>query len=199
VDVPTYLPHKERIILSAIDIVDEHGFQGLTTREIARRQGISEAALYRHYRNRDDIVAGVLHYFGRFDTSLVESSRLLHGSALDGVCFLISRLAEYYEGYPALSSVLNTWDMMRHDSVASEITNGIYHYRKGAIADLLRKEQSEGRLKDEVVPELLSAAIWSSFVSQVYEWRYSRYAFSLKENAAVMLSMLLKMATKEAG
>jgi AcrR family transcriptional regulator len=39
-----YHQRKNKIIIEAIDLLDEAGIQGLTTKEIAKRQGITEPA-----------------------------------------------------------------------------------------------------------------------------------------------------------
>ena len=44
------LHRKEQLILTAIEIIDEIGIQRLTTREIAKRQQISEATIFRHFK-----------------------------------------------------------------------------------------------------------------------------------------------------
>ena len=45
----SYLTRKEKIIINAIDILDEGGINGLTMKEIANQQGITEPAVYRQF------------------------------------------------------------------------------------------------------------------------------------------------------
>ena len=47
---------RDQIARAALKIVGESGVSGLTTAAIAREVGISEAALYRHFKNKDEIL-----------------------------------------------------------------------------------------------------------------------------------------------
>jgi AcrR family transcriptional regulator len=190
------LPRKESITLSAIGIVHDSGFQGLTTREIARREGISEAALYRHFKNRNEIVAAVVAYYAREDRGIVDSLDKLDLSPLESVGHLFDRLAVYYEEHPAVSSIMNAFDSMQYDAEQSRMTTEIYRFRKGAVERLLRAAEASGTLREEVDPGLFSSVIWSAFFSQVFEWRGQGYGYSLRKRTSETLTMLLNIAQK---
>ncbi|MDP4091416.1 MAG: TetR/AcrR family transcriptional regulator, partial [Bacillota bacterium] len=49
-----YIKRKERVTLTAIDILNELGFQGLSTKEICKRQEISEGTRYEHFKNKNE-------------------------------------------------------------------------------------------------------------------------------------------------
>ncbi|KKK38589.1 hypothetical protein WQ57_08315 [Mesobacillus campisalis] len=47
---------KERIIHEARSLFAQRGYNGATTSEIARRVGVSEAALYKHFKSKKEIL-----------------------------------------------------------------------------------------------------------------------------------------------
>ncbi|WP_309121689.1 TetR/AcrR family transcriptional regulator [Paenibacillus sp.] len=192
-------PRKKSITLKAIDIVHEMGFQGLTTREIAKREGISEAAIYRHFKNRDEVVAAVVAYYAKFDHSFVKSIGDLELSPFESIVSLLGRMAAYYEEYPAISSIMNAFDSMQYDAAMAETTAGIYSFRKTTVEGLLRRAREEGALRRDIDPDLFSSILWSAFFSQVYEWRGCGCAFSLQERTAAAIGMLLRLATEKTG
>ena len=51
---------REQIAEAALAIVVEHGIGAVTVRRVAEAVGISAAALYRHYKNKGDILAAIL-------------------------------------------------------------------------------------------------------------------------------------------
>lgn len=51
---------KEQIVRAALEIIGKDGIQGLTTSGIARAVGISEANIYRHFKNKDAILTATV-------------------------------------------------------------------------------------------------------------------------------------------
>lgn len=51
---------KEQIVRAALTIIGDEGVQGLTTAKIAKVVGVSEANLYRHFKNKDAILTAVV-------------------------------------------------------------------------------------------------------------------------------------------
>ena len=47
---------RQRILEAAERVFSRDGFQGATTREIAREAGVNEVTLFRHFRSRDDLL-----------------------------------------------------------------------------------------------------------------------------------------------
>lgn len=50
---------REALMRAALDLIHEKGVAGITFAEAARRAGVSAAAPYRHFRDRDEMVAAV--------------------------------------------------------------------------------------------------------------------------------------------
>lgn len=62
---------KEALIQAALDLIAERGPNGFTFAEASRAAGVSPAAPYRHFRDRDDLMADVAKRgFERFEAAL---------------------------------------------------------------------------------------------------------------------------------
>jgi AcrR family transcriptional regulator len=51
---------RRQILAAALSCFAERGFSGTTTRELARRVGITEAALYRYYPSKESLYAAMI-------------------------------------------------------------------------------------------------------------------------------------------
>lgn len=51
---------RRKLLTAALELFSRQGYQGTTTREIARRAGVSEALLFRHFASKEDLYWSVL-------------------------------------------------------------------------------------------------------------------------------------------
>ena len=59
---------RERILDVALDLFIEQGYDKTSLREIAERLDVTKAALYYHFKSKEDIVASLVEdYFGQID------------------------------------------------------------------------------------------------------------------------------------
>ena len=63
---------RQEIIRAAMEVFARNGFGGSTTREIAENAGISEATIYSHFRNKEDLYTAII------DEKLQESEPLYY-------------------------------------------------------------------------------------------------------------------------
>lgn len=54
---------REAILRAALSLFSERGFAAATTRELAARAGITEAAIYRYFRSKAEVLQGVLERY----------------------------------------------------------------------------------------------------------------------------------------
>lgn len=64
---------KNQIINSTLNIIGKSGLGGLTTAKIADDIGITEAAIYRHFKNKDDILNSTVMTIGKRLLSTIET------------------------------------------------------------------------------------------------------------------------------
>jgi AcrR family transcriptional regulator len=65
---------KEALVRAALELIAQKGPAGFTFAEAARWAGVSPAAPYRHFRDRDELLASVaLRGFNQFEAALVRA------------------------------------------------------------------------------------------------------------------------------
>jgi AcrR family transcriptional regulator len=82
---PYHHGHLRRALLdAALQMLTEHGLQGLTLRAVARRAGVSEAAPYHHFANKAALVeALVVETLQQLAQNLQEAAQATAGTPLD--------------------------------------------------------------------------------------------------------------------
>lgn len=51
---------RERVLGTAVDLADRHGLEALSMRRLGQELGVDAMALYRHVRNKDDMLDGIV-------------------------------------------------------------------------------------------------------------------------------------------
>lgn len=186
------LHRKEALILTAIDIIDELGIQKLTTREIAKRQNISEATLFRHFKNKNELLIGVLDYFIQFDADIFQTTKINNLGPMKAISYLINTYAGYYENYPAIASILLIFDVLQYEEDLAERIRQIQESRTFALRQLLDEAIIRGELRGDTDSNILAVMISGFFREICLNWKMSKAAFSLKDQTLFALDMLLK-------
>lgn len=62
-DAPEQPRGAERILRAAIDVIAERGFRGAATSEIARRAGVAEGTIFRHFKTKDLLLRHIVEPF----------------------------------------------------------------------------------------------------------------------------------------
>ena len=101
-----YLKRKDGILIDAIKLMDEKGLHGLTTRELAIMQGITEPAIYRQFKNKNDIIRALLEDFGKYDEAISATVIQATGDPMDALFSFGKLYSEYYENYPEIASIM---------------------------------------------------------------------------------------------
>ncbi|WPC44198.1 TetR/AcrR family transcriptional regulator [Clostridium sp. JS66] len=186
-----FIKRKERIIFTAIDIVSDLGFQGLSTKEIAKRQGISEGTLYKHFKSKNEIILGVLDYYSKFDKSIEESIELNKLRPKESITFFIKMVAEYYENYPAITAITNLQETLEHESSIAERNKEIFENRVKLIIQYIEDGKKNGEFRSDIDSETIAIIISGSFREIILKWRLNKFNFPLKERILFTLNMIL--------
>lgn len=187
----SFISRKDRIILSAIDIINEFGIQGLSIKEIAARQEVNESALYRHFKNKDSIIDGVLEYFAQFDEAIYNSVMKKDLGAKEKVIEYNKAFLEYYESYPAITAILLIYESLNHDSNAKKIMSQILEKRINNLSVLIKECQKKGEINTLFSPKELVFIIFGFCNKMILQWRIDGFNYSLKDNTLITMDKLL--------
>lgn len=182
---------KDSLILTAIEVLNELGIQGLSTREIAKQQGVSEATLFRHYKTKDDLLLAMLDYDSKYDLDIITSARMKKLNSRAAITYFVSSFAEYYENYPAITAISQAYDVLASKPLLADKIKKSYFTRINFLQEIILQAQKVGEINKSTDSEKLSYLIWGSFMSICLKWRFNQYSFSLKEYTLSTLNMTL--------
>lgn len=186
------LNRKDSIVITAIEIMSELGIQGLTTKEIARRQGISEGTIFRYFRSKNEIILSMLKEFSRFDKDIRDSVLDMDLNFAETCRVCINTYSDYYESYPAITALSYSYDGLMNEARLADYVRGILNARINFIKELVTRGKERGEIPPHIDAEGLADIMGGTFRTIVYIWRLSKYSFSLKDRMISTLDMILE-------
>lgn len=188
---PKLLHTKEGLVLSAIEVISEYGLQGLTTREVAKRQGISESTIFKHYKTKNELILAVLDHFSQYDEAIIESIKVKESTPIEAIMYFVDSYVTYYENYPAITAILHTYEGLMREPELSDTVKRIFNHRLSTIRSLIDQAKRLKEFQIEVDSENLTDVIIGLERVITLRWRINNYDFSLKEHTLSTLRMVL--------
>lgn len=182
---------REGIIISTIEALNEVGLQSLSTKIIAKKEGVSEGTLFRHFKNKTEIMLAVLEYFGQYDDDIIEGSINRKLNPVETIRYFMEAYSEYYENYPAITAIVQLYDCLMCDFQLSDKMRAILIKRYTFILHTIKEAQKQGLIRADADSENLSDLITGGGRDICLKWRMNSHNFSLKERTVSMVDMLL--------
>ena len=181
------------IINASLEIIAESGIQNLTIKNLSKKIGLVESAIYRHYESKTHILISILD-------SISEQSKSNEIKETDSVFEIIEkRLRHHFNTFtekPALVSVVFAEDLFQHEPTLVEKTRLKVEKSIFNLSALIQKGQQSGEIRSDIDSETLSIMINGSVRMLVKQWRMSEYSFDLiqrGQNLIDSFKIILKM------
>lgn len=183
---------KDSIILAAIEIISESGIQGLSTKKIAEKQGISESILYKHFNKLDDVLVAVIEYFSQFDSMIANTVIEKDISCKDKILEYIKSFVELYEAYPALACIILNYDVLMHYDHTHQMIIDIINNRLGFINKVIKMGQEKGEISNYYTSQELTDIVKGIIFTVTLRWKMADYTFQLKDRILLTIKKVLE-------
>jgi TetR/AcrR family transcriptional regulator, fatty acid metabolism regulator protein len=174
---------QKEIIEKAIKIIANDGIQNLTIKNLSKAVGVTEAALYRHYENKQAILTAILDHFEEFSKAPdgnVPSSPI---EALKH--FMMSRYDKFISN-PELSKVMFSEAVFINDKDLSEKMRQIIHGHRKELEALIENGKKKDLIRNDIDTRSLFRMIVGSMRLLVTQWCYNGYSFDLKAEGMIL-------------
>jgi len=178
---------RSQILDAALGIVHTKGIHSLTLREIADRVGVSEAALFRHFKGKEDIVDSLA-------SVVFENNQFFpHGEGpWEAMENMITWQMENFQKNPMHTSILFQEDIFREFPSVKDRFDLRRSSRSSLISQLIREGKASGAFSPDVDAEAFALLFMGGLRLAVMEWRHSNFSYDLREKAPPLLKMLKK-------
>lgn len=168
---------RDRILDAAADVMRSRGLARATTKEIARAAGYSEAALYKHFRDKTEIFLAVLteRVPSTFGTVLAGlNGRAGQGSVQDTLQEVArAALSFYHDTFVMAASVFSEPQLLAAHRAAVHARGAGPHRVSDAVAAYLAAELTLGRLRAHTDPRAAAALLLGACFQHAFLARFA--------------------------
>ena len=185
------LHRKERLIKATIEIIDQFGILELTTKEIAKREKVSEATLFRHFASKNELLKAVLDYFSEFDDEIFLSAKSKGLKPTKTIIYLIQLYIEYYQANHEITSIMQLIEVFRYNPDLKEKVKSIFYNRSYHIKQLVEDAQKAGEISSDIDSESITNVISGFCRETCLKWRIEDQKFLSKDKILSTLEFFL--------
>ncbi|MCG3165390.1 MAG: Nucleoid occlusion factor SlmA [Bacteroidia bacterium] len=177
--------------------IDKFGIQELTIKNLASDLNLSEAALYRHFKSKNEILLGLLTYFilemNERIAAIIADKEKQPSELLKQI--FVSQLNTFVKN-PAIVSVIFSEGIFQFNKELSEKVTAMMALMQKNINTLIIRGQKEGVYEKLLGADTITTIIMGSMRMVVLKWKLSGNKSNLVNDGKNVLNGLLKMLEK---
>lgn len=177
--------------------IDKFGIQELTIKNLASDLSLSEAALYRHFKSKNEILLGLLTYFilemNERLAVIIEDKEKQPSELLKKV--FVSQLNTFVQK-PAIVSVIFSEGIFQFNKDLSDKVSTMMALMQKNINALIVRGQNEGVYGKLLGADTITTIIMGSMRMVVLKWKLSGNKSNLVNDGKNVLNGLLRMLEK---
>ncbi len=186
------------IMEAATARIDTYGIQNLTIKNLAADIGLSEPALYRHFKSKNDILLGLLNYFitgmkNRLNNIPVNPD----ATAADELRSIFNSQLQTFTNKPAIVSVIFAESIFHYDEGLSYKVSEIMDLMHQYVNKNIEKGQKGGTYNKLIGASTLTTIILGGMRMTVLKWKLSGHKSNLMKDGKAVLEGILKMIEKK--
>lgn len=182
---------QNKIADIALRLIAEGGMENFTIKNLAAQLGVTEPALYRHFRGKSDIIKAMI---SRFDTSVPVSEEI---SGFGAVAAFAKARFELVAANPPLARVMFAEDMFMRDPEFLKLMMSMMHRHKAAIENAFAFAQNSGEIRADIPLDMLFRLVFGPVRLLIKQWGMSGGAFDLAAKGDELIETLRSVLKAE--
>lgn len=167
---------RVELIEIARKILSSRGGEGLTIRAIAEDAGFTEAAIYRHFRSKDEILFGLLDEIDRTLPEWFAEVRARSREPIEQLEQILKEHLSYTERRRGVTFLVMTEILHNGNRQLSQRVRAMLRRYVDTIAEIVRQGVAEGQFNPGVDPEAVAITLFGIVQSSVTFWRFNAQA-----------------------
>ncbi len=191
-----YTKRQIEIINAATELINEGGIQQLTTKALAEKMKFTEPALYRHFKNKTEILSSLLNFYAQGLKSKMEELFLVKADGISMLKKIIDFQFDHFASHPAIVMVIFAETSFQYEQTLSASVQNIMTSKKERVESIIRTGQADQSIRQDLDPSQLAAVYMGSMRFTILQWRLSNYESDLKKEGDLLWNTLRTLMVK---
>jgi AcrR family transcriptional regulator len=182
---------QKEIIEVAGKLLSNSGVSGLTTKKLAQEMGFSEAAIYRHFENKEAIIVGLLEFLKADMDQRLAAAIKENNTPESKFKAIFKSQFDFFSDNPHFVVAVFSDGLLE---ASEKINQAILHLMQTKISYLMPvilDGQQKGIFTQSITSEELVHIIIGSFRLQMFKWKIANFQFDLRRNGQNIIESLL--------
>jgi AcrR family transcriptional regulator len=180
---------KEQIVDEAMRLAAELGPDRMTTQKLADAVGVSQAAIFRHFKNKTEIWQAVASRIGSaMPASIIESDE----PPMDRLRAIVKRQFEFIVKTPSIPAILYSRELHAENEVLRKRFAEMIGKRQALFASLFRDAIAAKDIRTDIDPEDAARLVLSYIQGMAMRWSMEERAFDIVTDGVRIMELQLK-------
>ena len=183
----TLTPRQAEIVDAALKLIAEQGIQHLTIRNLSAAIGVTEAALYRHFPGKTEIIQAMV---SRFEEDVDDIGELRGWAAIEAA---LVRRTELVLAKPDLARVVFAEELFKDSPETEQILHGMMQRHYKIMEQHFQEAVEDGAIRADIPMDTLFRLILGPLRLLIKQWGLSGGSFDLCAKRDEMLSLMKEL------
>lgn len=192
--IETTTNRQIEIIEVAGRLLMDKGVKGLTTKNLSIELGFSESALYRHFKNKEDIIVLLINYL---ETKIKERLQPIYDnnllSPIDKLITLFNSQFSYFQQNPHFIVAILSEGLFDETEKINASIMKIIDYKTQLIAAIIDDAKQKNLFNPEISTPDMVHIIVGSFRMTMLKWKFSGFQFDLVSNGNSIMNTTINL------
>ena len=183
----TLTPRQAEIVDTALKLIAEQGIRHLTIRNLSTAIGVTEAALYRHFPGKTEIIQAMV---SRFEEDVDDIGELRGWAAIEAA---LVRRTELVLAKPDLARVVFAEELFKDSPEIAQILHGMMQRHYKIMERHFQEAVEDGTIRADIPMDTLFRLILGPLRLLIKQWGLSGGSFDLRAKRDEMLSLMKEL------
>lgn len=177
--IDTTSKRQKEIIEIAGKLLMEKGIKGLTTKNLAIEMNFSESALYRHFKNKEDLIILLLEYLMSNIIERLDKIKFENKTGIEKLEFVFdSQFHFFYQNPHFLVAILSEGLFDESEKINKAIVK-IIQYKTSLITSLIEECKQNNEILNTITSSDIVHILMGSFRMMMLKWKFSNFEIDL--------------------